>query len=354
MIRACRRLAPLALLGALSLPNPLAGQQISLEPLSTRALYDLGRSKAERIRKECSGDLDVYLDGVAYLYAYHQAASRDGSLQGDPRFAEVFGQHFSEVVARARRCLKAYAQDASSVSRIEGSSPDRPAAPDPGIQLPNAPESPPLQATVVGPAPVATDAEGRTIPQLVAIIEAFPHERGMYRQEITRVEQQRDALAAEVTRLRNLGSAPAGPSPLPPPVPARTGVEYQVRVKASNRYWYFAAGGGGNLLSTRAQSGDDYTRFTIESSGDGGWRIRNKGTGRYLYVSSNYQIGSVAVANDNDSVFLMFQQPDGSYRIQARARGRYLLEERGDPGWPGLVTALAQPNDDFTRFFFVP
>ena len=349
MIRACRRLVPLLLLGGLLPPPPVAGQ-LDLEPLNTRRLYDLGRSKAERIRKECKGDLDVYLDGVAYLYAYHQAASRDGSLQRDPRFAQVFGQHFTEVVARARHCLQAYAQNASSASKTDGPSLARPAVQDPGILLPNAPESAPVQAVVEGPAPVTTDAQGRTIPQLVAIIEAFPQERSMYRQEITRVEQQRDALAAEVTRLRNLAAAPAVPPP-PPPTPARTGVEYQVRVKGSGRYWYFAPGPGTNLLSTRAQTGDDYTRFTIESSGDGGWRIRNQGTGRYLYVSSNYQIGSVQVANDGDSVFLMFQQPDGSYRIMARARSRYLLEELSNPG---LVTALAQPNDDFTRFFFVP
>jgi hypothetical protein len=356
MIRACRRLAPLLLLGGFLAPPPAAGQMdlhIGLEPLTTRTLYTLGRQKAERINKGCSGDLDVYLDGVAFLYAYHQAASRDGSLQSDPRFTQVFGQQFTEVVDRARRCLKAYAQNAASASRNDGLSPGRVAV-DPGILLPDAPESAPVQAAVVGPAPVTTDAQGRTIPQLVAIIEAFPQERAMYRQEITRVEQQRDALAAEVTRLRNLAAVPAAPPPpppLPPPPAARTGVEYQVRVKGSGRYWYFSPGPGTNLLSTRAQSGDDYTRFIIESSGDGGWRIRNKGTGRYLYVSSNYQIGSVPVANDGDSVFLMFQQQDGSYRIMARARSRYLLEELSTPG---LVTALAQPNDDFTRFFFVP
>ena len=355
MIRACRWLAPLALLGAFLAPTPVAGQMdlhIGLEPMTTRMLYILGRQKAERINKECSGDLDVYLDGVAFLYAYHQAAARDGSLQSDPRFAQVFGQQFTEVVDRARRCLKAYAQDASSSGRSDSPSAARVA--DPGIRLPDAPESAPVQSSVVVPAPVATDAQGRTIPQLVAIIEGFPQERAMYRQEITRVEQQRDALAAEITRLRSLAAVPAAPPPpppLPPPSAARTGVEYQVRVKGSGRYWYFAPGPGTNLLSTRAQSGDDYTRFTIESSGDGGWRIRNKGTGRYLYVSSNYLIGSVPVANDGDSVFLIFQQPDGSYRIMARARSRYLLEELSNPG---LVTALAQPNDDFTRFFFVP
>jgi hypothetical protein len=360
MIRSCRWLAPLALLGALYTPAPLAGQfdiHIGLEPLTTRTLYILGRQKAERINKECSGDLDVYLDGVAFLYAYQQAANKDGSLQRDPQFAQVFGQQFTEVVERARRCLKAYAQNASSAARIDGS-PSARSAVDPGVVLPNTPPPEPPSTPVPTPTPAAaTDAQGRTIPQLVAIIEAFPQERGMYRQEITRVEQQRDALVAEVTRLRNLAAVPAAPPPpppLPPPTAARTGVEYQVRVKASNRYWFFAPGGGTNLLSTRALASDEYARFTIESSGDGGWRIRNRGTGRYLYVSSNYQIGSVAVANDDDSVFLMFLQPDGSYRIQARARGRYLLEERGDPSWPGLVTALAQPDDDFTRFFFVP
>ena len=252
MNRACRWRSPLLLLvlGAFQAPSPLAGQmQFNLGFLSTRDLYQLGRARADRINKPCAGDLDVYLEGVAYLYAYHQAASRDGSLQSDPRFAQTFAQQFTEVVDRARRCLKAYAQDGGSSGRNSSASPSVQTETPPGVLLPD----PPAPA----PEAVTTDAQGRTIPQLVAVIEA---------------------LTAEVTRLRNL--PPATPAPAPAaPTPVYLDTEYRIRAKVNNLYWHLNFGGD-NLLSTRIQSNDDFTRFIVVGSGDGAYRIRNKATGR--------------------------------------------------------------------------
>jgi len=332
MIRACRWLAPLALLGAFSLPAPLAGQfdqHISLEPLTTRTLYSLGRQKAERINKECSGDLDVYLDGVAYLYAYSQAAGRDGSLQSDPRFAQVFGQQFTEVVERARRCLRAYSRDASIAGRNDSFSPGRATA-DPGITMPES--SPAAQQSQASP------------------VADFSQERAGYVAAIARVEQQRDVLAAEVNRLRSLlPSTPAPPDAAATPVYLNT--EYRIRAKANNQYWHLNFGGD-NLLSTRIQSNDDFARFIVVGSGDGAYRIQNRATGRYLYASgaqSGYLVTSTDLANDGPTRFLLFPEADGSYRIQSQATGRFLSQE-GDSN--RFISSRYQPDNDSIRFFF--
>jgi ricin-type beta-trefoil lectin protein len=331
MIRACRWLAPLALLGTFYVPAPLAGQfnsHIGLEPLATRTLYILGRQKAERINKECTGDLDVYLDGVAYLYAYHQAANKDGSLQRDPRFAQVFGQQFTEVVDRARRCLKAYAENAAAASRDENSSSRRTVV-DPGITLPDAPPS------AQQPEPSVD----------------FSPERAGYVAQIAGLEQQRDALAAEVNRLRSLLPAtPASPPPVAP-TPVYLNTEYRIRAKANNLYWHLNFGAD-NLLSTRIQSNDDFAKFIVVGSGDGAYRIQNKATGRYLYASgaqSGFLVSSTDLASDPNTRFLLFPEPDGSYRIQSQATGRFLSQE-GDAN--RFISSRYQPEDDYVRFFF--
>merc|ERR1712166_1111028 len=54
---------------------------------------------------------------------------------------------------------------------------------------------------------------------------------------------------------------------------------YRIRVKADGQYLH-VDGLGDELLSTRYQSDDEYTRFFVEyMSNDGSWRFKLKGTG---------------------------------------------------------------------------
>jgi hypothetical protein len=410
MHRFLRRLVLPGLVAALQVsPAPLAAQLVT-NPLPTRELYRLAREKATEVNDRCVGALSSYLEAVGYMYAYIQAAGRDGSLRSDPAFEQGFRQQFNDVLDRAQRCLKAYPPLSASAMRSDEtrSSPAEP--PPPGVILPAQPPASPDQPdqpaappggvtirpkvvtltpgasqqfslsspdgrvvnlsstggsitsgavytaggapggytlvaegggladtayiVVVGSGAPQTDALGRTIPMLVAQVEQLLQDRGR--------------LEAEVAQLRG-----AAPPPAPAPVAARTGVAYRVRVKADGRFWHLH-GNVDNLLSTRYQPDDDFTRFSIVSSGDGAWRIRNKATGNFLYAddaSGNYLISARAEANDDHTVFLMFLQPDGSYRIQNRATGRYVHEDGSNDL---LVSTRYQVDDDFTRFIFVP
>lgn len=192
-----------------------------------------------------------------------------------------------------------------------------------------------------------TDPQGRTIPQLVAIIDQFPQERAMYRGEIQRIEQQRDALAAEVARLRNLQPAPPPPPPSPPR-PANMSGEWRIQVKANGLFWH-EDGNGDRKISTRYQPNDDFTRFILELQPDGSYRIRVKATGRYLHAPghADWTLSTLAQVDDDYTRFFLEPEPDGrTFRLRQKATGRYLGQ-----GQDMLLTnGDTLTNNDFIRF----
>jgi hypothetical protein len=189
------------------------------------------------------------------------------------------------------------------------------------------PDPPPPGAGVV-----ATDAQGRTIPQLLA--------------EIARVEQQRDALAAELASLRNRQPTPPPPPP-PPPPPANLNGEYRIRVMANGLFWH-EDGNGDRKLSTRWQPNDDFTRFILEAQADGSYRIRVKASGRYLHAPGHedWIVSTLAQVDDDLTRFIIVPEPDGTtFRLRQKATGRF-LGVRPD----GMLTNNPQSDDNFMRF----
>lgn len=172
-----------------------------------------------------------------------------------------------------------------------------------------------------------TDAQGRTIPQLV--------------QENEQLRQQRDGLAAEVNRLRN-----PQPAPPPPPPPNLSG-EYRIQVVSNNLFWH-EDGNGDRRLSTRYQPDDDFTRFILEIQADGSYRIRVKANGRYLHAPGHedWIVSTLAQVEDDYTRFIIVPDPGGStFKLRQKATGRF-LGIRAD----GLLTNNPQSDDNSIRF----
>lgn len=321
---------------------PLAAQQV-LRTVPTQELYAEARERATKVSDDCRrGNRSDYLEAMTYLFAYYQVASRDGSLQSAPDFDRNLKQKFTTVLRTVRKCLD-LVQYASAAMRDDGTGPKF--EPPPPVYRVDLPDPPPPGAGVV-----ATDAQGRTIPQLLAEItqlkqqveQQFPQERGMYRAEITRVEQQRDALAAELAGLRN-----RQPTPPPPPPPADLSGEYRIRVMANGLFWH-EDGNGDRKLSTRWQPNDDFTRFILEAQPDGSYRIRVKASGRYLHAPGHedWIVSTLAQVDDDFTRFIIVPEPDGTtFRLRQKATGRF-LGVRPD----GLLTNNPQSDDNFMRF----
>jgi len=319
--RTYRPIAVLLALGALLPAAPLAAQQ-SLSSVPTEELYSQARLRATSVGDDCkTGSRSHYLEAMTYLFAYYQVASRDGSLQGAPDFDRALKQKYSTVLRTVRKCLD-LVQNASAAMRDDGTGPR--VEPPPRVYRVDLPDPPPPGAGVV-----ATDAQGRTISQLVA--------------ELTRVEQQRDALAAELNRLR---SQPPPPLPPPPPPPNLNG-EYRIRVEANGLFWH-EDGNGDRKLSTRWQPNDDFTRFILEAQSDGSYRIRVKASGRYLHAPGHedWIVSTLAQVDDDYTRFIIVPEPDGTtFRLRQKATGRF-LGVRPD----GILTNNPQSDDNFMRF----
>jgi hypothetical protein len=319
-----RPIVVLLALGALRPAAPLAAQQ-SLSSVPTEELYSHARQRATSVSDDCGkGNRSHYLEAMTYLFAYYQVASRDGSLQGAPDFDRNLKQKYSTVLRTVRKCLD-LVRNASAAMRDDGTGPKF--EPPPPVYRVDLPDPPPPGAGVV-----ATDAQGRTIPQLLA--------------EITRVEQQRDALAAELASLRNRQPTPPPPPPPPPPLANLNG-EYRIRVMASGLFWH-EDGNGDRKLSTRWQPNDDFTRFILEAQADGSYRIRVKASGRYLHAPGHedWIVSTLAQVDDDFTRFLIVPEPDGTtFRLRQKATGRF-LGVRPD----GLLTNNPQADDNFMRF----
>jgi hypothetical protein len=317
-------------------PAPL-GAQSRLTNLSAQELYTAARERAAKVTDRCR-DRQNYLEAMTYLFAYYQVASRDGSLQTAPDFDRTLQQKYSTVLRVVHKCLD-LDRNASASMRDDGTGPViAPPPPVERVDLPN----PPAAGAVV----IATDDQGRTISQLRAIIDRFPQERASYRAEITRVEQQRDALAAELASLRN--RQPTPPPPPPPPLPpANLNGEYRIRVMANGLFWH-EDGNGDRKLSTRWQPNDDFTRFILEAQADGSYRIRVKASGRYLHAPGHedWIVSTLAQVDDDYTRFIIVPEPDGTtFRLRQKATGRF-LGVRSD----GILTNNPQADDNFMRF----
>lgn len=128
----------------------------------------------------------------------------------------------------------------------------------------------------------------------------------------------------------------------------RTGAAYRIQVKADGRYLH-EDGWNDKLVSTRAQSNDDFTQFILEPKSEG-WRIKVKADGRYFHEDGwgDKLVSTRAQPNDDFTVFLFTPSGDGSWRISVKADGRFLHED----GWGDkLISTRYQSNDDFTRFY---
>jgi len=315
-------------------PAPLDAQQ-SLYSMPTQELYTKARESAANVNDKCGrGNREDYLEAMTYLFAYYQVASRDGSLQGAPEFDRTIKNKFLTVLRTARKCL-GLVNDASASMRDDGTGPQITLPPVDRVDLPN---PPPPGAQVI-----ATDAQGRTIPQLVAIIDQFPQERAMYSGQIARIEQQRDALAAEIARLRNTQPVP----PPPPPPPTNLSGEYRIQVMGNGLFWH-EDGNGDRKLSTRYQPNDDFTRFILEMQADGSYRIRVKASNRYLHAPGHQDwiVSTLAQVDDDYTRFIVVPEPDGkTFRLRQKSTGRF-LGVRPD----GLLTNNPQSDDAFIRF----
>lgn len=125
---------------------------------------------------------------------------------------------------------------------------------------------------------------------------------------------------------------------------------YRIRVKADGLYLH-DDGGGDQLLSTRYQVTDDFTRFRVSRNADGTYRITTVATNRYwhehaggdMLISTRYNF------DDEWNKFLFEKEIDGSYIIRGKASGKILHE---DGGGDKLLSTRYQPTppDDFNRF----
>ena len=342
MTRACRCIAPLMMSLMLGIVAGPVAAQSSLRALTTQELYAEARERATRVNDRCGRNREDYLEAMTYLFAYYQVATRDGSLQGAPDFDRSLKQKFSTVLRTVRKCLNLM-YDASASMRDDGTGPVIAVPPVDRVELPDPP--PP------GAGVVATDPQGRTIPQLQAEIDQlkqqveqqFPQERGMYRAQITQVEQQRDALAAELARLRS-----SQPVPPPPPQPANMSGEWRIQVKGNGLFWH-EDGNGDQKISTRWQPNDDFTRFILEQQPDGSYRIRVKASGRYLHAPGHddWILSTRAQVDDDYTRFFIEPEPDGrTFRLRQKATNRYI-----GLGSDGIFTnGDALTNNDFIRF----
>ena len=322
----------LAVCSVLQVAAPLAAQA-TLANVPAQELYAKAKERAAKVTDQCTRSSgENYLEALTYMFAYYQVASRDGSLQTAPDFDRTFKERYATVLRVGRKCL-GLEFNASASMRDDGTG--FRVAPPPPVNQVDLPNPPPAGAGVI-----ATDDQGRTIPQLRAIVDQFPQERAMYRAEITRVEQQRDALAAEVARLRT-------PAPPPPPAVRNLNGEWSIQVVANNLLWH-DDGNGDNRVSTRYQPNDAFTRFILEQQPDGSYRIRVKANNRYLHAPGHedWTLNTIAQVDDDYTRFFIVPEADGTtFRLRQKATGRY-LGQRPD----GIITNNPLLDDNFMRF----
>lgn len=130
------------------------------------------------------------------------------------------------------------------------------------------------------------------------------------------------------------------------PAPA-SGV-YEIVTKATGLRWH-ENGGGDQLVSTRFQPDDAYTRFQLEPQPDGSFRITVLANGRHLHLDhgSDKLLSTRYQPDDDFTRFFFDLQDDGSWRIRVKWSNEYLYEDDTDQ----LISTRQQPGNDFTRFF---
>jgi hypothetical protein len=127
---------------------------------------------------------------------------------------------------------------------------------------------------------------------------------------------------------------------------------YRFYVKATGKYLH-EDGRRDKIISTRWQSDDEYTHFTLEKEKDGSFRIKVADTKRYLHEDGNGDklLSTRFQPDDEHTRFIFEPQIDGTYRIKTKANGRFWhVDGNGDK----LLSTRWQPTDGFTRFALVP
>ena len=126
--------------------------------------------------------------------------------------------------------------------------------------------------------------------------------------------------------------------------------DYKIKVKQSGKYLHVSGGQGSDqLASTRIQSNDDYSKFSIKANADGTYTIYSKGNKRPLHVDAqgDQYASTRAVQEDDYTKFFLEPQNDGTHKIRLKATKEYLhVDGEGN----NLMTTAIQFDDGYSRY----
>jgi hypothetical protein len=128
--------------------------------------------------------------------------------------------------------------------------------------------------------------------------------------------------------------------------------ERTISVRATGKLW--RADDDGDSMVTTVTKEDDFSIFILERQVDGSYRIRVKADGKYLHLhGTGDQLLSTRYQPDDDYTRFFFEGPDanGLWRLKVKANGKYLYA--GDNDNDGVGTNH-QTADDYSRFSLAP
>lgn len=144
----------------------LSAQPFDLRTIEPKELYSLGLTYARAATRtrlnRCPGSAREYINTVAYFFAYYQVVTAGGRTQLRQGFADSLKTEYQKAARMASTCLEraqyAFRDDGTS-RQVNDPVEERISPPDAAPELP--------------PPPAATDAEGRSIADLLQIIRGL-------------------------------------------------------------------------------------------------------------------------------------------------------------------------------------